>query len=242
MIVSIRQSRGVVKMSVTSSEVVDVAAGGGARVAPAGGAAAVAGPNLAQQQSRAAIAEWLRNQVNDALSLRQEALQQEAIEVFGGDADMLLIGPFQFFGLPGSPPYPPSDVVRVGESAFVAVVQVYAPLPNLAGTPPAFALPYEIRLRTGSLDKWSLAEPSLQATITGNLDPMSNVQIDFFDFTPTQEDLCEMNAWIAVLDAQNNPSGVGGFARSVIPADPGGIFPVDPPPSDTGLRFANVRP
>ena len=221
-------------MAVTPAEVVDVPANGVATTAPAG--------TLTQQQAQQAVGDWLREQIGEALRIREEAITPEAIEIFGGTADMLLIGPFQFFGPPGVAPYPPSDIVRVGEFAFVAVVQAYAPLPNLGGTAPAFALPYEIRLRTGSLHNWSLAEPGLQRVITGNLNPASNVQIDFFGFVPTQPDLCEMNAWIEVHNALNNPSGVGGFARSVIPVAPPVLFPVDPPPSDTGLRFANVRP
>lgn len=186
------------------------------------------------------VGQWLREQIDEALRIRMATVEPEAIEIFGGTADMLLVGPFQFFGPPGNPPFPPSDVVRVGEQAIVAVIQVYAPLPDVAGTAPAFALPYEIRLRTGSLHSWNLAEPALQQTINGNLAANNLVFIDFFVFTPTQPDLCEMNAWIDVLDANNNPSGVGGFARSVIPVAPPVLFPVDPAPSDTGLRFAAV--
>ena len=192
------------------------------------------------QLSKQMVGEWVRGQIEESLQIRSEAIEQEAIEIFGGTADLLLIGPFQFFGAPGTPPFPPSDVVRVGESAFVAAVQVYLPFPNLAGSGPAFEAPYELRFRTGSLENWNLAENSLQGTINGNLAAGQFVYVDFFTFTPTQADLCEMNAWIQLDTALGNPSGAGGFARSVIPIAPPVLFPIDPPPSDTGVRFAAV--
>ncbi len=190
--------------------------------------------------SKQMVGEWLRSQIEASLQIRSEAIEQEAIEVFGGTADLLLIGPFQFFGAPGNPPFPPSDVVRVGETAFVAAVQVYLPFPNLAGSAPAFEAPYELRFRTGSLENWNLAENSLQGTVNGNLAAGQFIYVDFFTFRPTQADLCEMNAWIQLDTALGNPSGAGGFARSVIPVAPPVLFPIDPPPSDTGLRFAAV--
>lgn len=202
------------------------------------GPATTAAPNL--DLSQKLVRGWLEDQIGEALAIWEETIRTEAIEIFGGMADLLLVGPFQFTGAPGTPPYPPGDVVRVGEPAFVAAVQVYAPLPNIAGSAPAFELPYDIEFRTGSLHNWSLAEPALQNTTSDNLTAGVNIYVDFFVFTPTQADLCEMNAWIQVDTALNQPSGVGGFARSVIPVVPPALFPVDPPPSDTGLRFAAV--
>ena len=187
------------------------------------------------------VGDWLRDQMEEALRIHTATVQQEAIEIFGGTADMLLIGPFQFFGPPGVAPFPPHDVVRIGEPAFAAAVQVYAPFPDPAGSAPAFEAPYEIYFRTGSLHSWNLADAALQGTTSGNLTAGVFVYVDFFTFTPTQADLCEMNAWIQLDTALGNPSGVGGFARSVIPIAPPVLFPVDPPPSDTGLRFAAVE-
>lgn len=179
--------------------------------------------------------------------------------------DLVGIGPFQRnatrFDLPNRPPAPylPHQVIRVGETAYVATV-LYVPSVSV------FGLPYEIMYRTGSLDTWNLGPANLNVTHRGHLNPNSPFVVDILRFRANQEGCFEMNICARILGCdvngrRNTAPPFAGFARRVydfdremfIPRIPalGPInAPVPAPPtsgpqgwqvSDTGIRFQVYR-
>ncbi len=193
-----------------------------------------------------------------------ESTQQEVAEPLGW-WDLVGIGPFQrnanLFDLPNRPPAPylPHQVIRIGETAYVATV-LYVPSVSV------FGLPYEIMYRTGSLDTWNLGPANLNVTHMGHLNPNSHFVVDILRFRAQQEGCFEMNICARILGCdvngrRNTAPPFAGFARRVydfdremfIPSIPslGPInAPVPAPPTsgpqgwqmhDTGIRFQIYR-
>lgn len=135
--------------------------------------------------------------------------------------DVLGFGPLQFpvSTFPGAPPYLPHQVIRVGESFFVATILLFGPAFTSILTP--FRVPYEITYDTGEKKKWAEADPSLETTGTGNLIPGQPFVVNVVRFTPRQAGLYEMNICARILDCyQRGTPPFSGFARRIQKIEP----------------------
>jgi hypothetical protein len=192
----------------------------------------------------------------------EKALQSPQAEVAEplGWWDLVGIGPFQpganLFDLPNRPPAPylPHQVIRIGETAYVATV-LYVPSVSV------FGLPYEIKYSTGNLETWNLGPANLNVTHRGHLNPNSPFVVDILRFRAQVEGCYEMNICARIFgcpvgNRPNTAPPFAGFARRVydfdremfiprIPRLPGGANVPAPPTSgpqgwqvyDTGIRF-----
>jgi hypothetical protein len=143
--------------------------------------------------------------------------------------DIYAFGPFQ----PGANTVPPSgfagpllphQVIRTGESAFVAAVMVLNPvgptIPTSLDILSNFALPYEVEYATGELKHWQPGPASLQNQSSGNLAPGVAVYVDVFGFVPQNPGLYEMNICARIFGSDENPAPpFSGFATWVYDPD-----------------------
>ncbi len=144
--------------------------------------------------------------------------------------NLYALGPIQNFGVPG--PLPPAQVIKVGETAYVATVLFLNPFLTITpGVTPAsilsgFALPYEVRYQTGNLTTWTIGPANLNLIHSGagyNLIPGNNFYVDVISFVANTPGLYEMNVSARLLGATppyvNSPQ-FAGFARAVVDFDP----------------------
>lgn len=162
--------------------------------------------------------------------------------------NLYALGPIQVLGVPG--PLPPAQVIKVGETAYVATVLFLNPFLTISpGVTPAsilsgFALPYEVRYQTGNLTTWTIGPANLNVTHSGagyNLIPGNIFYVDVIGFIANTPGLYEMNVSSRLLGATppyvNSPQ-FAGFARAVVDFDPD-LF-ISPAPGleiDSPIRF-----
>ena len=199
-------------------------------------------------QSRQVTAEDVKAEVEARLqaALDQVLASPPAAEVaeLQGWWDLYAIGPIQFTRLGG--PFPPSDVVRAGEPAFVVTILILNPYPILPpGISPAdilskFALTYEVTYQTGNLTRWQQAGAPLTSEHDGlNFVPGQYFYVDVLEFTPTDRDevMYEMNISARIFGCDENYAPpFAGFAREVADIDPD-MFSPAPGMGDRPIRF-----
>jgi hypothetical protein len=176
----------------------------------------------------------------DEAKMRRAAQAAAEIAEPEGWWNLLAIGPIQATGIPA--PLLPHQVIKVGETAFVATILVLNPFLILPpGTTAAailsgFALPYEVRYQTGNLTTWALGQANMNVVNSGfNLIPGVDVYVDVLAFTAEEPGLYEMNISARILGATPpfvNAPQFAGYARAVIDIDPD-LF-LSPAP---GLQF-----
>ena len=158
--------------------------------------------------------------------------------------DLYALGPIQF-DRPGGP-FPPSDVIRAGEPAFVVTVLILNPNPILPpGISPGdilskFALTYEVTYQTGNLTKWQQAGAPLTSEHEGlKLVPGRYFYVDVLEFIPADRDevMYEMNISARIFGCDENYAPpFAGFAREVYDIDPD-MFSPAPGMGDRPIRF-----
>jgi hypothetical protein len=143
--------------------------------------------------------------------------------------DIYAFGPFQ----PGANSVPPSgfagpllphQVIRTGETAFVATVMILNPvgpaIPSALDILSNFALPYQVEYATGELKRWQPGPASLQHQNTGNLVPGVAVYVDVFAFVAQDPGLYEMNICARIFGCEGNAAPpFSGFATWVYDPD-----------------------
>ncbi len=196
-------------------------------------------------------AEDIKMQIEAAVhSAYEEALgriSQEAAEPQGW-WNLCAIGPLQAMGTPG--PLPAHQVIKVGETAFVATIMVLNPFLNLApGVTPLsvlsnFALPYEVRYQAGNLTTWSSGQANMNVVHVGpgmNLIPGQPFYVDVLSFTANTPGIYEMNVCARLLGAAPpfvNAPQFAGFARQVMDIDADSMFfPFLPSSGAPGFQF-----
>jgi hypothetical protein len=142
--------------------------------------------------------------------------------------DMYALGPIQVTRLGG--PFPPNDVIRAGEPAFVVTILILNPNPILPpGISPGdilskFALTYEVTYQTGNLTKWQQAGAPLTSEHDGlKLVPGQYFYVDVLEFTPRDKDevMYEMNISARIFGCNESYAPpFAGFAREVYDIDP----------------------
>ncbi|NTU84805.1 MAG: hypothetical protein HGA45_36485 [Chloroflexales bacterium] len=188
----------------------------------------------AAAQSEAAIGALTAEDVKAEIESRCRAALDEAKTRPAKEAadpylwwNLWALGPIQAVAPNG--PVLPHQVIKLGESAFVATIVVLndAPiLPPAPGISPAsvlsgFALTCELQYATGNVTTWTPV-PTLGTTAAINFVPGASFYVNVFAFTPTSPGLHEMNVSARILGAAPFPAGpqFGGFARAVIDIDP----------------------
>ena len=178
----------------------------------------------------------------DEARMRRAARTMAEIAEPEGWWNLYAIGPIQQTGIPG--PLLPHQVIKVGETAFVATILflndflILSPGTTAADVLSNFALPYEVRYQTGNLTTWTLGQADMNVVHSGagfNLVPQVNVYIDVLAFTASVPGLYEMNISARILGATSpfaNAPQFAGYARAVIDIDPD-LF-ISPAP---GLQF-----
>jgi hypothetical protein len=182
----------------------------------------------AQRAQRALIAptvEEVRRAVEGRLLSQFDKVRTSA-EEFGptGSADIFAIGPVQFT----PPALPPSQVIAIGETAYVSTVLFLNPMPIWSGMSPkdmleGFHVDCTLQYRTGNLSTWTLAEASLQVDSVLHLSPGGGIggspfYLDIQPITPTQEGIYELN--IAARIVGPGPgSHFAGFATWMLDFD-----------------------
>lgn len=178
----------------------------------------------------------------DEAKMRHDARPVAEVAEPEGWWNLYAIGPIQLIDIPG--PLLPHQVIKVGETAFVATVLflndflILTPGTTAADVLSNFALPYEVRYQTGNLTTWTLGETSMNVVHSGagfNLVPQVNFYVDILAFEATVPGLYEMNISARILGATQpfaNAPQFAGYARAVIDIDPD-LF-ISPAP---GLQF-----
>jgi len=203
----------------------------------------IAMPTASVDDVRAQIEAQVKSAYDEAMArMTQEVAEPE------GWWNLFGVGPIQSFGVPG--PLPPHQVIKVGETAFVATVMVLNPFLTLApGLTPLsvlsnFALPYEVRYQTGNLTTWSLGPGALNVVHSGpgqNLIPGQAFYVDVLGFTATTPGLYEMNISARILGAAPpfvNAPQFAGYARQVVDLDADSLFfPFLPSQGAPGFQF-----
>lgn len=146
-----------------------------------------------------------------------------------------------------SGPLLPNQVIRLGETAYVATIIVLNT--NFPTTGPSaaeilsnFALPYQVEYGTGELKKWQPAPAYLQHIGNGNLIPNVPYAVDVFGFKAQDEGLYEMNITVRIYGCGENAAPpFAGFATRVVDIDQdmfGGKLHVE---EDIPIRFQCYR-
>ena len=162
--------------------------------------------------------------------------------------NLYAIGPIQPIGIPG--PLLPHQVIKVGETGFIATVLflndflILAPGTTAADVLSNFSLPYEVRYQTGNLTTWTLGQADMNVVHSGagfNLIPSVNFYVDILGFTASVPGLYEMNISARILGATPpfaNAPQFAGYARAVVDLDPDlFISPVPGLQFDLPIRF-----
>lgn len=177
------------------------------------------------EQDMARVRAMVESKVKTAYD---EALHMQRIETADPYLwwDLYAFGPIQILAPDG--PMDPSQVIKVGEDAYIATVLVLNPLPILPPAPGIsplellsnFSLPFEVQYQTGNLTSWTPGQPN--TVQGGNLVPHQGIYVDVVHFVATTPGLMEMNISARIL---GNPPAVSaphfaGFARYVFDFDP----------------------
>ncbi len=201
--------------------------------------------NEALRKAAADVKAQMEARVKSALDeamLRRAAQPTAEVAEPEGWWNMYAIGPIQAIGIPG--PLLPHQVIKVGETAFVATILflndflILAPGTTAADVLSNFALPYEVRYQTGNLTTWTLGPADMNVVNSGpgyNLVPQVNFYVDVLAFVADTPGLYEMNISARILGATPpfvNAPQFAGYARAVVDIDPD-LF-ISPAP---GLQF-----
>jgi hypothetical protein len=190
---------------------------------------------------KAQIESTVKSALDEAMVRRAARPMAEVAEPEGW-WNLYAIGPVQPIGIPA--PLLPHQVIKVGETAFVATVLflndflLLAPGTTAADILSNFALPYEVRYQTGNLTTWTLGQADMNVVHFGpgfNLVPQVNFYVDILAFTANVPGLYEMNISARILGATPpfaNAPQFAGYARAVVDIDPD-LF-ISPAP---GLQF-----
>jgi hypothetical protein len=190
---------------------------------------------------RAEIEARVKRALDEALARpRQEIAEPD------GWWNLYAMGPIQFTSSPG--PVLPHQVIKVGETGFVATVMflnpfhILSPGISAADVLSSFALPYEIQYQTGNLTTWTLGPANLNAVSAGwTLVPNQYFYVDVLGFTANTPGLYEMNISARILGATPPYASApqfAGYARAVVDFD-ADLF-LAPAPGmqyDTPIRF-----
>jgi hypothetical protein len=160
------------------------------------------------------------------------APRQEIAEPYG-EWDLVALGPIQPFWY-----LRPHQIIRVGETAFVATVLYVPKLYH-------FCLPYEIQYCTGEVCEWRKGPVYLNVTHKGYLSPHTPYAIDVLQFDAYDPGKYEMNICARILccDPHTQPKyqpPYAGYARRVYDFDPELVFPwffPNPPYIPAGWQF-----
>jgi hypothetical protein len=203
-------------------------------------------PALAADPLQAEAAR-LKAQIEAAVQTAYEewsSQPREEVAEPDGWWNLYAVGPVQFFS-PGSP-LPPHQVIKVGETAFVATVLILNPAPILPpGMSPLdvlsnFALPFQVRYQTGNLTTWTLGSAALNQTQGGGLVPGVGFYVDVLGFVADQPGLFEMNISARLLGAAPpfiNAPQFAGYARQVVDFDGDTLFGFGPNIGTPGFQF-----
>ncbi len=190
---------------------------------------------------KAQIEATVKSALDEAVMRRAARTMAEIAEPEGW-WNLFAIGPVQPIGIPS--PLLPHQVIKVGETAYVATILflndflILAPGTTAADVLSNFALPYEVRYQTGNLTTWTLGQADMNVVHSGagfNLIPQVNFYIDVLAFTASVPGLYEMNISARILGATSpfaNAPQFAGYARAVVDIDPD-LF-ISPAP---GLQF-----
>lgn len=166
----------------------------------------------------------------DEATMRRAARPMAEIAEPEGWWNLFAFGPVQFTGIPA--PLLPHQVIKVGETAYVAAILVLndflilTPGTTAADVLSNFALPYEVRYQTGNLTQWTLGQADMNVVHSGvgfNLAPQQNLYIDILAFRARKPGLYEMNITARILGATppfTNAPQFAGYARTVFDFDP----------------------
>ena len=190
---------------------------------------------------RAEVEARVKKALDEALARpRQEVAEPE------GWWNLYAMGPIQITSSPG--PVLPHQVIKVGETGYVATVMflnpfhILSPGISAADVLSSFALPYEIQYQTGNLTSWTLGPANLNVLSAGwNLIPGNYFYVDVLGFTATTPGLYEMNISARILGATppyTSAPQFAGYARSVVDFD-ADLF-LNPAPGfqfDVPIRF-----
>jgi len=184
----------------------------------------------------------------DEAKMRRAAQTLAEIAEPEGWWNLYAIGPIQPIGIPG--PLLPHQVIKVGETAYVATVLflndflILVPGTTAADVLSNFSLPYEVRYQTGNLTTWTLGQANMNVVHSGagfNLIPSVNFYVDILAFTASVPGLYEMNISARILGATPpfvNAPQFAGYARAVVDLDPDlFISPVPGLQFDLPIRF-----
>lgn len=178
----------------------------------------------------------------DEAKMRRVARPAAEVAEPEGWWNLYAIGPIQLIDIPS--PLLPHQVIKVGETAYVATILflndflILSPGTTAADVLSNFALPYEVRYQTGNLTTWTLGQANMNVLHSGpgfNLVPQVNFYVDLLAFEATEPGLYEMNISARILGATPlfaNAPQFAGYARAVIDIDPD-LF-IRPAP---GLQF-----
>jgi len=196
---------------------------------------------LTTMDVKAQIEATVKSALDEAMMRRAARTMAEIAEPEGW-WNLYAIGPVQPIGIPS--PLLPHQVIKVGETAYVATILflndflILAPGTTAADVLSNFALPYEVRYQTGNLTTWILGQADMNVVHSGagfNLIPQVNFYIDVLAFTASVPGLYEMNISARILGATPpfaNAPQFAGYARAVVDIDPD-LF-LSPAP---GLQF-----
>ena len=198
------------------------------------------GENLTAADVRASVEARVKSALDEAMELQ--------IAEPDGWWNIYALGPIQPVAVGG--PLPPHQVIKVGETAFVATVMLLNPFNIIApGTTAAdilsgFSLPYEVRYQTGNVTSWTLGQADMNVVHSGpaeHLVPGVNVYVDVLEFKGSTPGLYEMNVSCRLLGATPpfvNAPQFAGFARAVVDFDADMfISPVPGLQFDVPIRF-----
>lgn len=184
--------------------------------------------STAQSQTAADIKATVEARVRAAL---EEAMLRERPEIAEPENwwNVYALGPVQPLAF-GSP-LPPHQIIKAGETAFVATVmvlnpfQIVAPGLSAADLLSSFSLPYEVRYQTGNVTSWTLGQADMNVVHAGpteHLVPGTAFYVDVLQFTGSTPGLYEMNVSCRLLGATPpfvNAPQFAGFARAVTDLD-----------------------
>jgi hypothetical protein len=200
------------------------------------------GPGITVEDVKAAVEE----RAKAALELAMQRGQPEITEPYPW-WELYALGPIQGFALNG--PLPPHQIIKVGETAFVATVIILnpthfvAPGMSAAHLLSSLSLPFEVRYQTGNKTTWTLGDPGMNVAHGGagmNLVPGVFVYVDVLQFTGNAPGLYEMNVSARLLGATPpfvNAPQFAGYCRSVVDFDPDLLFPAPGMQFDQPIRF-----
>jgi hypothetical protein len=201
---------------------------------------------VAKQFTAVDVQAMLQARLQSALdqAMATPATQEAAPE---GWWDLVAIGPIK----PGAGTTPPlgfngpllpNQVIRSGETAYVAtilILNMFYPQPSACDVLADFALPYEITYQTGNLTTWSPGPKALNVEHNYSLVPGQAFYVDVLEFKAEglDEVMYEMNVSARIFGCNENYAPpFAGFAREVVDIDPS-LFRPAPGMVSQPIRF-----